>query len=459
MIQFTDKVIVILYFLLILFVGILAGRKVKHIENFSVAGRSLPFFLIFTTMCVSLIGINSTLDNAEKVFLFGIANIFALFGYSLREILVAKFIAPQMENHSNCLTIGDIIGHHYGKIAKVLTGLFSVSLSLIVVSLELTLVGYLLNIFFKIPIFYGALIGAILITTYSTIGGIKSIAYTHLLQFLFIAISLPLILYFGVLQTNGWSNIIMSVPNKHLTIFGNLSMFSFFSIFFSLLLGEFLLPPYFQRLLSSKDTKKLSIAIVLNGIFSGFLFVITGIIGLTAYVLYGKSIDANMAIPQMVITLIPVGLKGVVVSSMLAVIISSADAFLNSAAVCATNDILKPIFKDNENVGSIITARIFSILFGMLALFLAIKIESIPTLLMNMLKFWSPILFIPLIFAIFDIKASKEQFYKSAVAGILGITTWSYLLNEPFEINGLLIGILSSFLVFIYLNFFSKKPK
>jgi len=94
-----DKIIVILYLLIILVVGLLAGRKVKNLSQFSVAGRSFSSLVIFATLSASFIGGGFSMGNAEKVFLFGIVNIFALWGFSLKEILVAKFIAPRMDNY------------------------------------------------------------------------------------------------------------------------------------------------------------------------------------------------------------------------------------------------------------------------------------------------------------------------------------------------------------------------
>ncbi len=452
-----DQLIVIFYLSIILLIGIFAGRKTKDIEVFSVAGRNIPFFLIFATISASFIGLSSTLGNAEKVFLFGITNIFALLGFSLREILIAKFIAPQMEYHANCISIGDLIGKHYGKFAKILTGLFSLFICTVILSAQITIIGYLLNLFFGIELLYGVLVGAVIMIIYSTIGGIKSVIYTHLLQFIMIAIAIPIILYFGVIQAGGWTNIISAVPQKHLSVFGDLSIVAFFSLFFSFMLGEMLLPPYVQRLLISKNPKSLSRAILLNGVLSIFIFTATGLIGLVAYVLFGNTIEAGMAIPQIVMTLLPTGIKGIVIAGTISIIMSSADAFLNSASIAITNDIMKPIFKDSEGVGSIWTARIFTIIIGVIAILLALYIKNISDLLLNSYKFWAPIIVIPLIFAILEIKSSKEQFYQSTIAAIIGVSVWSYLLHEPFEINGLIIGFITSTLVFISVRLLVKK--
>lgn len=451
-----DQIIIGIYLFLILLIGIIAGRKNNDFESFAVASRTLPLLLIFSTLTVTLLYQNNTLDNAEKVFLLGIYHIIALFGYSIREFLIARFIAPQMDKYSKCLSIGDIIEQHYGKTAKILTGIFSVILSTLIVSILLTVLGYLMNLFLGINTIYGVLIGAGIITIYASLGGLKSITYTHVLQFFMIIIVIPLIIYYGVTQADGWSNVLSAVPNKHLSIFGNISFIAFLSLFFSFMLAETLLPPYVQRLLANRNSQTVSRAVLLNGMFSVFIFIATGLIGLIAFALFPTA-EASIALPKILMSILPIGVKGLAIAGILSIIISSADSFLNSAAVSITNDILKPVFKNSKTIASITTARVFTIVLGISASLMAIFIKDLSVLLIYPLLFWSPIILVPLVVAILGFGVTKKQLYQSAFAGILTVTFWTYGLKNLFEINGLIIGVLASLFVFVYLAFFDKK--
>lgn len=124
-----DNIITAVYLFIVLLIGIMAGKKVKNLEDFSVAGRSFSYMVIFATLSASFIGGGFSIGNAEKVFLFGLVNIFALWGFSLKEILVAQFIAPKIKKYKNPISLGDIIAHHYGTGAKVITGVFYVPAS------------------------------------------------------------------------------------------------------------------------------------------------------------------------------------------------------------------------------------------------------------------------------------------------------------------------------------------
>lgn len=123
-----DFFLVLIYLAVVLTIGILAGRGIRSLHHFSVAGRSYSSAVVFATLSASFIGGGFTMGNAEKVFTWGIVNIFALWGFSLKEILVATLIAPRIDAFSSAISVGDIMEQAYGKSAKLVSGCFAVLL-------------------------------------------------------------------------------------------------------------------------------------------------------------------------------------------------------------------------------------------------------------------------------------------------------------------------------------------
>ena len=104
-----DTAVVAAYLAVVLAVGLWAGRRQRSLVEYAVVGRSFGPFVIFATMSASFIGGGFSTGNAEKVFLFGIANIVGLWGFSLKEILVALYIAPKMDRFPTAISVGDIM--------------------------------------------------------------------------------------------------------------------------------------------------------------------------------------------------------------------------------------------------------------------------------------------------------------------------------------------------------------
>jgi SSS family solute:Na+ symporter len=453
-----DIAIIIAYLAGILILGIWAGRGIKNITHFSVANRSFGKWIIFATLSASFIGGGFSMGNAEKVFIFGIVNIFALWGFSFSEILVSIFIAPKIRNYPDAISVGDIMAKHYGRPAKIVTGILSVLVCGGILGAQVGAIGYIFNIFLGLPQLYGILIGYGIVITYSTIGGMRAVVFTDIVQFIILTIGIPVTLIFGIQYAGGWSSVKSAIPAGHLTFLGTQkTTLQFIVLFLSFMFGEPLVPPYIQRLFLSKDSISTTKATFWSGLFSIPFFTITGAIGLVALAI-NPALNPNLSMPFVINRVLPVGLKGIVIASIISIVMSSADSFLNAASVAFTHDILVPIRKKTITGRQIlIFARLITIFVGILAVVFAIKIKSILDILLYSYNFWSPVILVPLVTAILGMKTTQKQFIFGSAAGLLSVFIWKFLLHSPAGIDGLIIGIATNFLVFMTIYQFDNK--
>jgi len=444
----VDFIIVLVYLALVLIVGLLAGRGIRSLHHFSVAGRSYSSVVVFATLSASFIGGGFTMGNAEKVFTWGIVNIFALWGFSLKEILVATFIAPRIDAFSEAISVGDIMEQAYGKIAKLVSGCFAVLLCAGIVGAQVGAIGYIFKLFLGIPHSWGILFGFGIVVLYATIGGMKAVVLTDLLQFVILSVGIPLTLILGLYKAGGLEVVQAAVPAGHLSFLDGKTPLAFASLFLTFVLGETLVPPYVQRLLIGKSAAHTARGTLLSGLFSIPFFAVTGGIGLVALTLQ-PGLDPNMALPYVIQQVLPLGLKGMVVAGIIAVVMSSADSFLNGAAVAFTNDVVGPLrrrpLSDRQ---ALFLAKITTLLVGVLAIVFAIKIKSILDLLIYAYHFWAPVIVIPLAAAFFGIKARARVFLSGCIVGLTAVALWNTLLNSPGGVDGLVIGVLANGAVF-----------
>ena len=455
-----DQVIVVIYLIGILILGLWAGKGVTNLKQFSVAGRSFGTMVIFLTLSASFIGGGFSMGNAEKVFLFGIVNIIALWGFSFKEILVGTFIAPKMDKYPNASSIGDIMYENYGNFAKIVTVTLSIILCAGILGAQVVAIGYIFNVFLGIPQIYGILVGCSIVIVYSTIGGMRSDVFTDIVQFFILSIGITLTLIFGYFHVGGWSGITASVPATHFTFLGtDKTLLQFISLFLTFLLGETLIQPYVQRLLLSKEAAHTARGTFWSGIFSFPFFAITGFIGIIALTI-NPDLNPNLALPFVVTEVLPIGLKGLVIAGVIAIVMSSADSFLIGASVAFTHDVVKPLrSKEMDEKQELIVARIFNIFVGILAVIVAIKIKSILDILIYSYNFWSPVILVPLVAAILGVKANVKHFIAGALAGILGVIIWNFALNNPGGFDGLIVGVFCNFFVFFIAYFIEGNKK
>ncbi|MEX0615782.1 MAG: sodium:solute symporter family protein, partial [Methylophaga sp.] len=60
-----EKIIVIVYLIAVLLIGLWAGRGMKGMQDFALAGKSFGMLVIFATLSASFIGGGFSMGNAE----------------------------------------------------------------------------------------------------------------------------------------------------------------------------------------------------------------------------------------------------------------------------------------------------------------------------------------------------------------------------------------------------------
>ncbi|MFO7982520.1 MAG: sodium:solute symporter family protein [Desulfuromonadales bacterium] len=452
-----DEMIIVLYLGGVLCIGLWAGRRVHTLEEYAVAGRNYNALIIAATLSASFIGGGFTMGNAEKVFVVGIVNVVVLWGFSLKELLVARYIAPNAGRFPTAISVGDVMEVDYGKIGKIVTGIFSVLLCAGILGAQIGGMGYLFNLFLGISVPKGIMIGMGIILVYDTIGGMRAVVATDVVQFVILSIGMPLALFMGISSLGGIDAMTSRLPEGHLNFFSNITPLQFASLFLTFLLGETLVPPYVRRLFISKDNKAICRGTLWSGLYSIPFFAITGALGLVALAIEPE-LNPNMAIPYVVETVLPIGLRSLVIAGIIAVVMSSADSFLNSASVAFVNDIVNPLRKENlsERKG-LVWARLATLVTGTLAIIFAIRIQSLLDILIYAYNFWSPIILVPLAATLLGVKTSRSAFCAGAGAGILGVFLWNVLLGAPGGFDGLLIGVFANFTAFSLVNRFNGK--
>jgi len=458
MLHLADQIIILVYLFCVLGLGLWAGRRVKDLEDYAVADRGYSALVIAMTLSASFIGGGFTMGNAEKVFTLGIVNIAVLWGFSLKEVLVASFIGPRMGRFPDAISVGDVMEVNYGKIGKVVTGIFSVLLCAGILGAQVGGMGYLFNLFLGLPVPTGILLGMSIVIIYDTFGGMRAVVATDVLQFCVLAIGIPLALILGVREVGGMAALAAKVPTGHFDLFGQLSKVQIVSLFLTFLLGETLVPPYVRRLFISRNTRATCRGTMWSGLFSIPFFAIAGGIGLVALAL-NPELNANLALPYVVETALPIGLRGLVVAGIIAVVMSSADSFLNSASVAFVNDIVNPLLpRPLSPKRGLLLARLATLVTGSISVVFAISIKSLIDILIYAYQFWSPIILVPLAATLLGIRAGTGAFCAGAAAGLCGVFVWNQLLGAPGGFDGLLVGVFANFVGFSLTAWLSRQP-
>jgi len=140
------------------------------------------------------------------------------------------------------------------------------------------------------------------------------------------------------------------------------------------------------------------------------------------------------------------GLKGLMAVGITAMAMSTADSYLNSAAVLTVHDIIKPFKPDWKE--SLLVIRLFSLVLGVFALLLALRTTDLLKLMLLSVSFYMPIVTVPLLLAIFGFRSTSKAVLIGMATGLLTVLGWDHYLVHT-GVNSVIPGMLANLLFFV----------
>ncbi|QEM84117.2 sodium:solute symporter family protein [Halomonas binhaiensis] len=334
-----------LYLVLMVCAGIYyAKRKVHDDKDFLVAGRSLSFFVLTGTLLATFVGSGSVIGGASFVFQNGPgAAVFFFAGTPIGAMVMYLFLAKRIRE-SEAMTIPELIERRYGRHARTVGSIIILLAYIGIVSYQFIGAGYALHLAFDIPSWQGTLISAVIITVLATIGGLVSVAYTDFISALIIFVSMLIGVPIILSQLGGLSGMYAALPVEQQSWTGGLSLWQaigFFLPLFLLLLGD---QNLFQRFAAATDggtAKRSALGFCITGMVSIVLIVV--LVCSTRVMFPDINPDTAMLV------MAEQGLPGIVgaflLSSVLALILTTGNSYLLSASANLTQDIASGLFK------------------------------------------------------------------------------------------------------------------
>lgn len=442
-----DITIVVLYLAILIFTGLRGGKNVKNAADFTAAGKRYGTLVIFATLSASFIGGGYSSGNAAAAFENGIGTALALFGFGIGMILIGTFLVSGVRRFPHAHTVGGVIGAAYGERAQRLTGVFAFLCCAGVVGAQMESIGLVFHTLLGVSPTMGTVLGCAVVLIYTTFGGLGSVIFADMVQFVLLAVGMPLLLFLAMREGGGTSAVLAALPSDLLSPLSHITLPAFLSLFFAMMCGEALAPPYMQRLLIGKSPRTTARGTVLSGLFSLPFFLVTAGVGLAARALQVTDTPA-LAMPALIMKILPVGLRGILMAAMVSIILSAADGFLNGATVSLVCDTILPRRPQLSDRAQLRLLRTVNLATGLAAVCVSLCVPDVFSILLLAYSFWSPVILVPLAAALLGKRRNSRTFFVSAAVGFVVCLLWNVPLARPFGIDGGVVGTLCNLVIF-----------
>lgn len=422
-----DIIIVITYLTGCIFIGLHKSKSITTLKEYTLGGGYFSNLVITTTLFCTYIGASDTIGVVGQISTYGIFFIIPLFFAPMAWLFMAQVYGKNISKFRGCISISDIMEKLYGKAGKWVTNVVTLSLAVVVTTTQSTAIGTIAHYYFSIPIFWGTAIGALIVVFYSATGGIRAVAATDVFQFAVLIIAIPVACSYIYRDVGGYSGIVHSLPKDMLRLDINMNNIA---LFLSLILFN-LLPEtsgtFVQRFLMSKSNTQLTKCLrVVAAIHFPFIIFLC-IIGLCVKI-KAQYIEPDDVLIYFISHYIVIGIKGLIISGLLAAMMSTADSFLNNAGVLCARDIIASLIRLEEK-RVLLIARITTVVIGVTAIFLSIAGKGIMELLYLATNFES-IIFISLTAGFLGFKTNSRSFIAATIFATLCTGISGYIVGD-----------------------------
>lgn len=422
-----DWIVVVAYVGIAIWIGARFARQAsKSSTEFFLAGRSLPWIIAGTSMVATTFSSDTPLWVSGAVRSDGISSLW-IFWSGMLGTLATVFFFARLWRRSEVLTEIELVVLRYDHewpmhALRVFKALFDgvfvnciimASVTLAMSKVLVAVLGLTSEPLFTLPLIGGVPPDLLILTVlgivavvYTMLSGLFGVVYTDLVQFglaMIGAFALAIIAYWdlssgaGFLATLESSGFDLTKLDLFPELGWNLQLATFLIL---ATVGWLFNAPgtgfYLQRILATRSEKDASLSVFwfcfCHYILRSWPWIVVGICSI---VYFPHLIDAESSYPHMAEQLLPTGLKGIMVASLLAAFMSTLDTHLNWGASYLVNDIYRPYIRQQRNERHYVkVGRVCMVVLAVLSILVATRLSGLLDAYKYLAVFWGGISFV-----------------------------------------------------------------
>lgn len=428
-----DLYIILAYLLVMVAIGFAVKKKAaQNIKSYFLGSNTMPWYMLGLSNASGMFDISGTMWMVTLFFVYGLKSVWVPWLWPVfNQIFMMVYLSAWLRR-SNVLTGAEWIAFRFGKgtgssMSHIIVVAFAMLSALGFLSYGFIGIGKFVEAFIpwsavspyipldlspeQVPQFYGIVLTSIA-TLYVILGGMMSIVWTDVFQFVIMTVSCFVIgiiamnkvdmttfqalvpegwgdLFFGWELDLDWSNLIPAVNQKieqdQFSLFGIFFMMMLFKGLFSSMAGP--APNYdMQKVLATRnpaDASKMSFFVNVVLLIPRY-FMITGFTVLAIvflreqFVAMGEGVDFEKVLPLAISEFVPHGLMGIFLAGLLAAFMGTFASTVNAAPAYLINDIyLKYINPNAERKKLINYSYLISLAVVVISTMIGLMIHSI----------------------------------------------------------------------------------
>jgi len=368
-----DLLIIFAYFGAVLFIGIRFGRKDESMEGYVAGGRQVPWFAVLGSLVATEISAATFLGTPGVGYAENLGYLQMGIGSLLARFVIAGLFLGAFYK-LRYLSIYQYLATRFGGTSHYTAACFFLISRVMASAVRLMIASTGLHVILGVPFGWTMIGFALLCLVYAGIGGIKAVIWTDCLQAI-VFLTAGLVMLFVLQDLVGWGTILQVggdgghlkifqwMPDKGVLTDSNWLLLALIFGFVNTLAMMGTDHDFTQRMLTCKDVKQAKRSIILSGFISlpvAALFLMIGVglfvyfqqvgeSGLPTKLVEGvAAVDSDKVFPHFIATVLPAGLRGLLLCGVLAAAMSSLDSAMAALSSSIVVDLYRPFLKNPD---------------------------------------------------------------------------------------------------------------
>ena len=351
------------YLFVVIAIGVFAARfSSTGIGEFFVGGRQMHRFVVALSAVVSGRSAWLLLGVTGMAYTIGVSAVWAVAGYILAELLLFLYYAKRLrcfsENY-DCITLPDFFAARFGDqngILRLVLVLIILIFMLSYVAAQFVAGGKAFSASFGLSPTTGMVLTALIVLAYTMLGGFLAVSLTDMLQAIFMIVALLLLPSLAIVDRGGLDIVVAEVRRYDPSMLDPLALsFGALAGFLGIGLGSPGNPHILVRYMSIRDPNDLRYSAIVGTSWNVAMAAGAVTIGLVGRVYFpsadqlpaGDTENLYAALAQQ--HLHPV-VFGLVIASIFAAIMSTADSQLLVAASSLVRDLYQKVLRRDAEI-------------------------------------------------------------------------------------------------------------
>src|SRR3954462_12586443 len=202
-----DYVLVAIYFVFVLGMGFIAKSQISTSLDFFLSGRRLPAWvtgLAFVSANLGAIEIMGMAANGAEV---GLSTMHYYWIGAVPAMLFLGIVMMPFYYGSKVRSVPEFMRKRFGPGAHQVNAISFAVAQVLIAGVNLFLLATVINVLLGWNRWLSLIVAAVIVLTYTALGGLSAAIYNEVLQFFVILAALVPLTIFGLIKVGGWSGL------------------------------------------------------------------------------------------------------------------------------------------------------------------------------------------------------------------------------------------------------------